>query len=136
MLHQYQDLGEEETKAVNAIIKMNESYKEQIKALQRAAGITVTEEVTVSSSGVEAQEMEPPMEEKAQLVYGYDQIMNAINSVKSAEENINALVGDQKFNEKHKQKFQVYSQQLNNIQAALNNVASSGAKPKEKILKP
>ena len=130
---------------------MNESYKEQIKALQRAAGIKITEEVTVSSSGVEmeeynayedgtdpdeSQEAEAPMEEKAQLVYGYDQIMNAINSVKSAEENINALVADQKFNEKHKQKFQVYSQQLNNIQAALNNVASSGAKPKEKTLKP
>ena len=133
---------------------MNESYKEQVKALQRAAGIRISEELAGYKAGVEMEEeydayedgtdpdavevSDTPMEEKAQPVYGYDQIMNALNSVKSAQDTINSLVQDQKFNAKHKQKFSVYSKQLNDIQAALNNVASSGATPKqgEKTLEP
>jgi len=110
---------------------MEESYRDQVRALQRSAGIKITEEMAGYKAGVE-------IEEKAQPVYGYDQIMNALNSVKSAQDTINSLVQDQKFNAKHKQKFSVYSKQLNDIQAALNNVASSGATPKqgEKTLEP
>lgn len=112
-------------------MKNNAAYDEQAKSLQRRAGIRKNEEMAGYKAGVE-------MQEKAQPVYGYDQITNALNSIKSAQEAINTLVGDQKFNAKHKQKFGIYSKQLNDIQAALNNVVSSGAKPQqgEKTLEP
>lgn len=105
------------------------TLEEQARRLQAAAGIRLSEEVTVSSSGVE-------IEEKRQNPHGYDQMLDAVNKIKEAETLLNSLIEDQKFNERFKPKFQVYLQQLNNIQAALNNAASGGVKKKEKTLTP
>lgn len=112
-------------------MKGGKAYDEQAKSLQRRAGIRTNEEMAGYKAGVE-------MQERAQKVYGYEQITNALNSIKTAQDTINSLVQDQKFNSKHKQKFSVYSKQLNDIQAALTNVAASGAQPKQadKTLEP
>ena len=109
---------------------MEKFYKmsDQVLSLQRAAGIKVNEEMAGYDSGVEMGLSEREM-------YGYDKIMNAAASVKAAEETLNSLIADQKFNAKFKSKFQVISSKLNDAHAVLNNIASPGKKS-EKTLEP
>lgn len=145
--------AEEETKAIKAIKQMNESYRDQVKALQKAAGIQISEEVSGYQSGFEMEEeydvyedgTDPdeteysesgvPMEEEVGSIQDLD---SAIASIKSAQAVINGLIGKQDLGGKgkHKQKLQVLSQELNNIQGALSNLASGNVKKKEKVLKP
>lgn len=124
-------------------------YSEEAKNLQRAAGIKIDEEMFGYDAGVEMEEdydvyedgtdpdeseyADTPLEERE--MYGYDKIQNASNSIKAAEEALNGLIEDQKFNGKFKAKFQVYSAKLNDLHAALNNIASANEKP-GKTLKP
>lgn len=151
--HLYPVQAEEETRAIKAIKQMNESYRDQVKALQKAAGIQISEEVSGYQSGFEMEEeydvyedgTDPdeteysesgvPMEEEVGSIQDLD---SAIASIKSAQAVINGLIGKQDLRGKgkHKQKLQVLSQELNNIQGALSNLASGNVKKKEKVLKP
>ena len=102
---------------------MQNRYSEEAKNLQRAAGIKIDEEMFGYDAGVETESLEE------REMYGYDKIQNASNSIKAAEEALNGLIEDQKFNGKFKAKFQVYSAKLNDLHAALNNIASANEKP-------
>lgn len=106
-------------------MKHDEAYAEQVRALQMAAGIRIKEEVTVSSSGVETGDT---LEEKE--MYGYDGILNAANSIRAAEEAINKLVADPKFNDRFKRDFQGYSMKLKTMSKDLTNIASPGKSKK------
>lgn len=109
---------------------MKESYKDEVKALQRAAGIVLSEEMAGYEAGVEMEE------KKERPMYGVENLDSAINNLKLAQDSMNQLIQDQQFRGKHKQKLQVLSQELNNIQGALSNLASGNVKKKEKVLKP
>ena len=63
-----------------------------------------------------------PLEEKE--MYGYDAILNASNSARSAEEALKTLVSDPKFNDRFKQKFQKYSIVLQKMSKDLTNISS------------
>lgn len=114
------------TKAIDKLREMNSSYADQVRAMQRAAGIRITEEMAGYEAGVETGLTEREM-------YGYDRILDAAASIKTAEETLNALVTDQKFNSRFKQKFQVLSTKLNAMHGELNNVASPNEKPGKKL---
>lgn len=98
---------------------------DQVKSLQKRAGIPVKEEM----AGYK-------VEERAKPIHGYDNLLNAANSARAARESINALIADRKFNEKHKAKLQKYLQPLQDVQSELTNIASTGAKKQDKTLKP
>lgn len=131
---------------------MEKNYDDEVRALQRAAGIrrqqisrhiveseAMDEEYDVYEDGTDPNSDEystTPMEERVKPIYGYEQITSALNSVKAAQESLNALVSDRKFNTKHKQKLVVYSKQLNDVQAELTNLSNPGTKKQEKILHP
>lgn len=114
------------TKAINKLKEMNASYAADVRAMQRAAGIRITEEMAGYDAGVEMGINEREM-------YGYDRILNAASSIKAAEETLNALVADQKFNDKFKDKFQALSAKLNAMHGTLNNLASPNKKPGKKL---
>ena len=123
-------------------MKHDEAYAEQVRALQMAAGIRIKEEVTVSSSGVEEdydayedgtdpdgkEFSDAPLEEKE--MYGYDGILDAANGIRAAEEAINKLVADPKFNDRFKRDFQAYSIKLKTMSKDLTNIASPGKSKK------
>jgi ubiquinone biosynthesis protein Coq4 len=99
-------------------MQYKERYTEQVRALQRTAGIKINEEVTVSSSGVE---MEASLEEKQ--IHGYNELLDAANSARTAEEIINKLIADPKFNDKFKVKFQSHLNDLKRISKDLTNIS-------------
>lgn len=133
---------------------MNESYKQQVKALQKAAGIRISEELAGYKAGVEMEEeydvyedgtdtddskySDTPLEEKNKPLQGIEKLDPIIAGLKSAQDSMNALIADKDFTGKHKQKLQALSQELNNIQATLSNLASANLKnkKKEKTLEP
>jgi hypothetical protein len=107
----------------------DQTTQEQVRRLQAWAGIRLTEEVTVSSSGYEMEE--------AKERHGYDDFLDAANHIKQAEALINKLVQDQKIKkQEEKIALQQHLMNLQKISKNLTNLASGGVKKKEKTLTP
>lgn len=108
-------------------MKNKKKRTEDINVLMTLAEI-FSEEIAGYKAGVETKGL------TEREMYGYDSILDAAYNIKKAEETLNGLVKDQKFNSKFKRDFQTLSAKLNAMHADLNNVASGKTKEKKTLV--